>query len=147
MRIDNIDENTPVLVVDDLVMMREMHTLILERFGFTKIGQAVNGSEALKMLREDSSYKLVVSDLEMPKMTGLDLVRAMRADDGLKNTPFIMISGRDDLAQEAKDAGANAFFAKGSNFDVLDLRNAISKIFNPTREPAKPHIPLPQNTL
>ena len=79
-------------MVDDQKMMLELTRPVLSRLGFENIDDASDGYQALRLLRE-KKHKLVLSDLHMAAMGGIQLLKAVRADDELKNTPFILMTG------------------------------------------------------
>lgn len=101
-----------VLVVDDSALVRDLHAAMLSG-GEYDVSQAENGMEALEMLLTER-YDLIVSDVNMPKMDGLELTRRVRATDGYKTTPIILVSteaqARDRLS--GLRAGANVYVVK-----------------------------------
>jgi two-component system chemotaxis response regulator CheY len=86
------------LVVDDKAAVRSTMVGILARLGFNDVTEAVDGSDAWFKLKAEfegvkpEKFDLVISDMEMPEMSGLDLLRAVRGDRILKETPFIMVT-------------------------------------------------------
>ena len=84
------DPNMKILVVDDMVTMRRIVKNILKQLGFANVEEAENGQEALQKLQADS-YGFVVSDWNMPVMTGIDMLRAILADEKRKTTPVFMV--------------------------------------------------------
>jgi two-component system, chemotaxis family, chemotaxis protein CheY len=107
------DTNIKVLVVDDFATMRRIVKGVLKQLGFTKIIEAEDGSAALGELKKDS-IGLIVSDWNMPKMTGLDLLKAVKKDDSLKKIPFIMVTaeGQKENVIEAVKAGVSNYVVK-----------------------------------
>jgi|SRR5688500_9891452 two-component system chemotaxis response regulator CheY len=87
-----LDLTLPVLVVDDQQIMVELTRRILARLGFEHVNHTADGHLALAMLRE-GKYKLVISDLHMDAMGGIQLLRAVRADDQLKTIRFLLMTG------------------------------------------------------
>src|SRR3546814_1576194 len=85
------DKNMPILVVDDYKTMIRIITNLLKQLEFTNIHEATDGSTALQKLRE-SPFELVISDWNMEPMTGLQLLKEVRADSKLKAMPFIMVT-------------------------------------------------------
>ncbi|NOY52965.1 MAG: response regulator, partial [Deltaproteobacteria bacterium] len=75
-----------VLVVDDFPTMRKIIMNLLKQLGFKKIKEAENGEHALSVLRADH-VDFVITDWNMPKMSGIDLLKSIRADTGLKSMP------------------------------------------------------------
>jgi two-component system chemotaxis response regulator CheY len=102
-----------LLVVDDQKTMVELTRRVLSRLGFENIDDASDGYQALALLRE-KKHKLVISDLRMAAMGGIQLLKTVRADDQLKNTPFILMTGSLDVPNvlAAKYAGTDAYLLK-----------------------------------
>jgi two-component system chemotaxis response regulator CheY len=86
------------LVVDDKAAVRSTMVDILARLGFNDVTEAVDGSDAWFKLKAEfegvkpEKFDLVISDMEMPGMSGLDLLKAVRGDSNLKEIPFIMVT-------------------------------------------------------
>lgn len=118
------------MVVDDLHTMTRIVDSMLRKCGFTQIEQVHDGATALEMLR-DRTFLLVLSDREMPEMTGLDLVRAVRADARIRSVPFVIMSAsaQPKDAEEAIAAGANTFLTKP--FNLTTLRDVIVNLLRP----------------
>ena len=112
-----------VLVVDDYSTMRRIIRNQLTQIGYTDIVEAESGEAALAKLRE-AHYGLVISDWNMEPMTGYDLLRKVRADEKLKETPFIMITAeaKADHAIAAKEAGVDSYLLKPFNATVLESK-------------------------
>ena len=123
------DTNIRILVVDDFATMRRIIKNVLRQIGYENIVEADDGSTALPKLKaEDIDF--VIADWNMPRMTGLDLLKAMRNDDALKEIPFLMVTGvaqRDDII-EAIRSGANSYLLKPFNQETLS--NKIDQIFS-----------------
>jgi len=115
-----MDVNINVLVVDDFAIMRRIVKGVLRELGFKNIVEADDGSSALQELKKDD-FGLIISDWNMPKMTGLDLLKAVRADDKYKNIPFIMVTaeGQKDNVVEAIKAGVSNYVVKPFTPDTL----------------------------
>jgi two-component system chemotaxis sensor kinase CheA len=120
-----------VMVVDDALMVRELQRSILERGGYA-VRTASDGAEALGMLAELPA-DLVVTDVEMPKLDGLQLIRSIRRHPRLANTPILIVSshGSDEDHQRGLDAGADAYIVKTS-FDEVGLLSAVSRLLGRT---------------
>ncbi len=117
-----------ILVVDDFSTMRRIIKNLLRELGFTNTQEADDGSTALPML-QSGKFDFVVTDWNMPGMQGLDLLKAMRADDALKHIPVLMVtaeSKRDQII-EAAQAGVNGYVVKP--FTAVTLEEKINKIF------------------
>jgi len=87
----SVDMNMEILIVDDYRTMLRIIRNLLKQIGFDNVDEATDGSMALKKMRE-KSYGLVISDWNMEPMTGLQLLKEVRADAKLKHTPFIMVT-------------------------------------------------------
>lgn len=108
-----MDTSIKVLVVDDFATMRRIVKGVLKQLGFDHIVEAEDGSMAMDTLKKEE-IGLIVSDWNMPKMTGLDLLRAVRGDDGLKGIPFIMVTaeGLKENVLEAVKLGVTNYIVK-----------------------------------
>jgi two-component system chemotaxis response regulator CheY len=122
------DLNMKVLVVDDMVTMRRIVKNILKQLGFANVDEAENGQEALQKLRADR-FGFVVSDWNMPVMTGIDLLRAIRGDEKLKAIPVLMVTAEAQQANliEAVQAGVSNYIVKP--FTAETMQEKIGKIF------------------
>ncbi|WP_444876257.1 response regulator [Acidithiobacillus caldus] len=109
MAIEQVDKGLRFLVVDDFATMRRIVRNLLRELGFNNIEEAEDGVDALQKLRT-KSFDFVVSDWNMPNMQGIDLLRAIRADDKLRALPVLMVTAeakRENII-EAAQAGVNA---------------------------------------
>ena len=124
-----MDLSINVLVVDDFATMRRIVKGVLKELGFKNIVEADDGSSALQELKKDD-FGLIVSDWNMPKMTGLDLLKAVRADDKYKNIPFIMVTaeGQKDNVVKAIKAGVSNYVVKPFTPDTL--KEKLEKVLN-----------------
>ncbi len=123
------DGNMKILIVDDFSTMRRIIRNLLKELGFTNVHEAEDGVDALKHLRADGDFEFVVSDWNMPNMTGIELLRAMRADAALKHLPLLMVTAeakRENII-EAAQAGANGYIVKP--FTAATLDEKLKKIF------------------
>lgn len=122
------DPNMKILVVDDMVTMRRIVKNILRQLGFSNIDEAENGQEALQKLRSDT-FGCVVSDWNMPVMTGIDMLRAIKADEKLKVIPVLIVTGRAQQSNlvEAVQAGASNYIVKP--FTVETMQEKLGNIF------------------
>ncbi len=117
-----------ILVVDDFSTMRRIIKNLLRDLGFTNADEADDGNTALPML-QTGKYDFLVTDWNMPGMTGIDLLRAVRADDNLKSMPVLMVTAeakRDQIVAAAQ-AGVNGYVVKP--FTAAVLKEKIDKIF------------------
>lgn len=124
-----LDFKIKVLVVDDFSTMRRILKNILKQIGYSDIEEAEDGNSALVRLRQ-GGYGLVVSDWNMPNMTGLDLLKAIRADSALNNMPVLMVTAeaKKENVVDAIKAGVNNYVVKPFTADVL--KEKIEKIFD-----------------
>jgi two-component system chemotaxis response regulator CheY len=118
-----VDKNMNILIVDDYKTMLRIIRNLLKQLGFDNVDEATDGSDALQKLR-DKSYGLVISDWNMEPMTGLQLLREVRKDVKLKDTPFIMITAesKTDNVVAAKEAGVNNYIVKPFNAATLKTK-------------------------
>ncbi len=116
-----VDKNMNVLIVDDYKTMLRIVGNLLKQLGFSNIDEATDGSMALEKMRGDKPYGLVISDWNMEPMTGLQLLKEVRADEKLKATPFIMITAESKTENviAAKQAGVNNYIVKPFNAETL----------------------------
>jgi two-component system, chemotaxis family, chemotaxis protein CheY len=122
------DPNMKILVVDDMSTMRRIVKNIMKQLGFANVEEAENGQDALDKLRAES-FGFVISDWNMPVMTGIDLLRAIRADDKLKAIPVLMVTAeaqKENLVEAIK-AGVSNYIVKPFTAEVLQEK--MSKIF------------------
>ena len=122
-------ESTRFLVVDDFSTMRRIVRNLLKELGFVNVQEAEDGVEALKKLRGGDMFDFVVSDWNMPNMTGIDLLREIRKDPKLKHLPVLMVTAeakRENII-EAAQAGASGYVVKP--FTAATLDEKLKKIF------------------
>ena len=122
-----MDKNINVLIVDDYRTMLRIIRNLLKQLEFNNVDEAVDGQEALAKLRA-GNFGLVISDWNMAPMTGLDLLKEVRADQRLKNMPFIMITAesKTENVVAAKQAGVSNYIVKPFNAETL--REKIDKV-------------------
>jgi two-component system chemotaxis response regulator CheY len=113
----------PVLVVDDYKTMIRIISNLLRQLGFSNIDEASDGGRALQLMRT-RPYGLVISDWNMEPMTGLDLLKEVRNDVKLKDTPFIMVTAESKVENvvTAKSAGVNNYIVKPFNADTFKTK-------------------------
>lgn len=123
-----MDKNMKILVVDDFSTMRRIVKNLLRDLGFSNIHEADDGTTALPMLKS-GNFDFLVSDWNMPGMTGIDLLRTVRADPSLKTLPVLMVTAESKREQiiEAAQAGVNGYVVKP--FTAVTLKEKIEKIF------------------
>ena len=117
-----------ILIVDDFSTMRRIIKNLLRDLGFTNTDEADDGTTALPML-QSGKYDFLVTDWNMPGMTGIDLLRAVRNDSSLVNLPVLMVTAESKREQiiEAAQAGVNGYVVKP--FTAATLQEKIDKIF------------------
>jgi two-component system, chemotaxis family, chemotaxis protein CheY len=117
-----------VLVVDDYNTMVRIIRNLLGQLGFADIDDANDGASALQKMR-GKKYGLVISDWNMEPMTGYDLLKEVRADPGLGNVPFIMVTAESKTENviAARKAGVNTYIVKP--FNAQTLKSKIESVF------------------
>jgi two-component system chemotaxis response regulator CheY len=122
----NVDMD--VLVVDDAGPMRRIMKGLFRELGFKNIREAENGQHALEELKKKKA-DFIVSDWNMPVMSGIDLLRAVRGDETLKGIPVLMVTAeaRQENIVEAVQAGVNNYILKP--FNAQTLQEKLNKIF------------------
>ncbi|MGL4475290.1 MAG: chemotaxis response regulator CheY [Shewanella sp.] len=123
-----MDKNMKILIVDDFSTMRRIIKNLLRDLGFNNTQEADDGSTALPMLQK-GDFDFVVTDWNMPGMQGIDLLKAMRADDKLKTIPVLMVTAEAKREQiiAAAQAGVNGYVVKP--FTAATLKEKLDKIF------------------
>lgn len=128
-----LDASISCLVVDDMLIARKDVIKSLKSLGFEKIVQAKDGVEALSAFEEaiakGDPFGIVISDLNMPNMNGLELIEKIRSSTKEKNTPFLMVTAETEqsIIVKAVQAGVNNYITKP--FGPDDLEDKINKIF------------------
>ena len=122
------DQNMQVLIVDDFATMRHIIKNMLRQLGYTNIVEAEDGTVALRLLQREK-VDLLISDWNMPNMGGLDLLKAVRADENLKPLPVLLVApeGLQEYVMEAVKAGVNNYVIKP--FTAAILQEKIDVIF------------------
>ncbi|MBW8072568.1 MAG: chemotaxis protein CheY [Ferrovum sp.] len=123
-----VDANLKFLVVDDFSTMRRIVRNLLKELGFTNVIEAEDGVDALNKLRA-GDIEFVVSDWNMPNMTGIDLLRAIRKDPALRHLPVLMVTAeaKKENIIEAAQAGASGYIVKP--FTAATMDEKLKKIF------------------
>ncbi|MEW5771848.1 MAG: chemotaxis response regulator CheY [Pseudomonadota bacterium] len=122
------DKNLKFLVVDDFSTMRRIVRNLLKELGYTNVDEAEDGVAALQKLN-GGNFQFVVTDWNMPNMTGIELLKAIRADGGLKHLPVLMITAeaKKENIIEAAQNGASGYIVKP--FTAATLEEKLGKIF------------------
>jgi two-component system chemotaxis response regulator CheY len=117
-----------ILVVDDFSTMRRIIKNLLRDLGFNNTSEADDGQTALPML-QSGNFDFLVTDWNMPGMTGIELLKAVRADAKLASLPVLMVTAEQKREQivEAAQAGVNGYIVKPFTAEVL--REKLNKIF------------------
>jgi two-component system chemotaxis response regulator CheY len=117
---------THILAVDDSRSMRDMVRIALVSAGF-EVSQAADGEEALAIART-RSFDLVLSDVNMPRMDGIQLIKALRAESAYKHTPILMLTTESspERKREGKEAGATGWIVKP--FDPAQLVATMQRV-------------------
>jgi two-component system chemotaxis response regulator CheY len=123
-----MDLSMKILIVDDFATMRRIMKNILKQIGFSNIIEADDGTTALEELKK-TSVDLIISDWNMPKMTGLDLLKQVRSMDDLKAVPFLMVTAEAQKQNviDAVQAGVTNYVVKP--FTAEAISEKLEKIF------------------
>ncbi len=134
-----LDPSMPVLVVDDYSTMVRIIRNLLGQLGFADVDDARDGESALIKMHT-RRYGLVISDWNMEPMTGYDLLRQVRADPGLGEIPFIMVTAESKTENviAAKKAGVSNYIVKP--FNAQTLKAKIEAVFAEKADPTSPTI-------
>ncbi len=123
----DVNKNLKILIVDDFATMRKVIRNLLKQGGFENVAEAEDGVAALKVLKSQP-VDFVISDWNMPNMSGLELLKAVRADEELKEMPFLMVTAealKDNVVAAVK-AGVSNYIVKPFTAEVLNEK--IEKI-------------------
>ena len=115
-----VDKNMRVLIVDDYQTMLRILRNLLKQLDFLNVVEASDGTTALEALRKEA-FGLIISDWNMEPMTGIQLLREVRADSKLKHIPFVMITAESKSQNviTAKEAGVSNYIVKPFNSETL----------------------------
>lgn len=122
-----------LILVEDEVFIHDLYKKMLEKAGYTVLG-AFDGEEGLKMIRENTDVALVLLDVMLPKMHGIDVLRLVKTDEKTKQIQVVLLSnlGDESIIQEAVSQGARDYLKK-VNITPRDLVNNVEKyIADPT---------------
>jgi two-component system chemotaxis response regulator CheY len=102
---------------------------VLRQLGYNNVQEAEDGESALRILRQKTDIQFVISDWNMPNMTGIELLKAVRAEPSLKGLPFLMVTAEADKENivEAVKSGVSSYIVKP--FNAATLKEKIEKIF------------------
>jgi two-component system chemotaxis response regulator CheY len=127
--VGQIDKNIKILLVDDFANMRHVMRKTLASLGFQNISEAAGATEAVKRIEEGERFDFIISDWNMPQMTGLDLLNYIRKAPDTSKTPFLMVTAeahRENIIEAAK-AGVSQYIVKP--FTTESLQEKIETIF------------------
>jgi len=114
----SVSMTMPILIVDDYNTMIRIMRNLLRQLGFSNIDEASDGRTALAKMSQ-KNYALVISDSNMTPMTGLELLQRVRADERIKQTPFMMVAGDQSEGVEAQRRAADSYILKPFNAQSL----------------------------
>jgi two-component system sensor histidine kinase and response regulator WspE len=122
-----------VLVVDDSLTVRELERKLLASRGYD-VTVAVDGAEGWNAART-GDFDLIITDVDMPRMDGIELVRLIKGDERLKSRPVMIVSykDREEDRRRGLEAGADYYLTKGSFHDET-LLNAVTDLIGPATE-------------
>jgi len=127
----SVDLKMPVLIVDDYATMLRIVKNLLKQIGFDNVDEASDGGSAYQMMKL-KKYGLVISDWNMQPVTGIELLRKVRADAEIKATPFIMVTAesKTDNVLEARNAGVSNYIVKPFSSEILKgkIESVLGKI-------------------
>lgn len=135
--------NTKFLVVDDFATMRKVVKKVLVELGYSDISEAEDGKIALQLIQDAANngapFQCIVSDWNMPNMTGLELLKACKADPKLKEIPFMLVTAESEKEQiiEAAKSGVSEYVVKP--FNAATLKDKLTRVYskhNPTAKAA-----------
>lgn len=117
-----------ILIADDLAMMRKITLDILTSLGYMNVAEVSNGAETLEKLQKEN-FDLLILDWNMPEMDGLQVLKAIRSNEKLKNLPVLMVTGESDkdMVIEAIRSGVTDYIVKP--FKPLTLKKKLETIF------------------
>ncbi|MFC3909610.1 response regulator [Legionella dresdenensis] len=112
-----------ILVIDDFATMRKIVTTMLQKLQYKNISEADSGKSGWEMLQKDS-FDLVISDCNMPEMTGIELLKKIREDSRLSKQKFIMVSAEADieLMKSSKQLNIDGYILKPFKIETLEAK-------------------------
>lgn len=119
-----------ILVVDDFPTMRRIVKTLLKQNGFNNFTDAEDGAQAYKILQAEGDFEFIVSDWNMPNMTGLEFLKTVRADPKFKHVPFLMVTAEAEKENiiEAVKSGVSNYVVKP--FTGATLKEKLQRIDN-----------------
>ena len=131
----NIPKNLRILVIDDMATMRKLIAKTISELGLTNFKHAGDGQEALDLLHKlagtPEEIQFIFADINMPKMNGIDMLKAIKSSPTFQKVPVIMVSAENDINAiiQAKVNGAEDFIVK--NFDPAELKEKMLRVLFP----------------
>ncbi len=122
-----LDPNLHVLIIDDFATMRKIERNILSQLGIKNVDEADDGTTALPKIQQ-TNYDVILLDWNMPQMSGLELLKAVRSNPNTKNVPIIMVTAealKDNIVAAAQ-AGVNDYVVKP--FTAAVLEDKLAKV-------------------
>ncbi len=118
-----VNKNMNILIVDDYRTMLRIIRNLLKQLGFDNVDEALDGTEAYEKI-VNNNYGLIISDWNMEPMTGLELLKKVRANEKTKHLPFIMVTAesKTENVLEAKKQGVNNYIIKPFNAETLKAK-------------------------
>lgn len=116
--------NTKILVIDDMMTIRKIVKKTLSDMNYKNVVEAIDGVTGWDLLNKEAGIELVISDWNMPNMTGLELLQKLRSHDSFKKLPFIFLTAEADIAQvkQAIMTGADNYVLKPFSLDSLKTK-------------------------
>ena len=129
-----VNKQRPVLVVDDYMTMARIERNLLHKIGFLNVLVATSGEDALDILKKIPDVQLILSDWNMDRMTGVQLLRHVRKDEKTAHIPFIMVTAESkvDNVLYARKEGVSNYIVKP--FNVALLREKITSVLGPLED-------------
>jgi two-component system chemotaxis response regulator CheY len=127
--LNQIDKRMKILVVDDFAAMRHMVRKTLISLGFENISEAAGAVDAVRRMEGGERFDFIISDWNMPAMTGLELLTYVRTGEAMTKVPFLMITAeaqKENIIQAAK-AGVSQYIVKP--FTTESLQQKLEIIF------------------
>lgn len=131
------DKNMKILIVDDFPTMRRIVKTLLKQNGYGNVIEAEDGAKAYALLQSTNDIEMIISDWNMPNMTGLELLKTVRADPKVKHLPFLMVTAEAEKENiiEAVKSGVSNYVVKP--FTGSTLQEKMDKIFQAEAAKAK----------
>ncbi|MFN4896957.1 MAG: response regulator [Pseudomonadota bacterium] len=128
-----VDKKMRILIVDDFASMRQIVRKTLVSLGFENISEAAGAVDAVRKIQDGERFEFIISDWNMPNMTGLEFLNYIRGSDAMGKIPFLMITAeaqRENIIQAAK-AGVSQYIVKP--FTAEALQQKVEQIFAKNR--------------